>query len=919
MAERLRPDETWHRLRGWTYGQAQSEGLAAHVLLAEGYTDLDPSHPRGGRDGGADALARRDGKRWVMAVYFPREQQSIAEITKKFKGDLAGVAKNDADGMVFVTNQELARGDRAALIGSAGVPIEIYHLERVTLLLDQPKLHAIREQLLYIPASTAGGLDAPARLAELMRASIAGCVERWLAVGLDRAEAVRLADDAQLGAPPPYLLPDRDQPVIVWTGPMRCGKSIAAERAHQAALRAFETDEPSPIPMFLKAHEALPSLAEAVADACAEIGDPRRVGARVIVDGLDETGQQATGDLLAQARVLAGTWPETTIVLTSRPDPALGEASEHRELPALPQQAQERCIAIGAGGDIGFGRLEAFPAAVRATLRYPLFALLAGIWMRQRQGDPRDPLDLLQMLGERATRGLSVDQRQLRALAVKSVARELAPVPAAEIDAVELRSLIGTGLVVERPGGLAFGLPALAQWFAADALRLGETAVEDLLDAPEDLELWREPLALAIASAPSTQGATMVREMLAAEPGFACRVLDAGLGQAVVTGLRPPPWREGARQARAALQAIADSLGPLAPLVAHTGPTGQVLPMAAGSGAYHLTIGFFGDANRPEIAPLPPRGQGGLTGVRSSQVGEGAAWAWRWALRRVRDNVDHVLQHRALPVPSVGPLADEEAWAAAIDLLNQSPLLCATLPIPDVLEAVERLTGDSEPGGAVIVRVPGRRPHELSALRRYLLDKQAGGHAELSAPLPVADKQAGGWVGDFYSDERLLDLATTLYRCVLVAYKDLVERWMPTLAPRLEHYVLMPARVVGFLGNDPGGLGRIPQMDGYLEALPDGSTDEVAIDFADFDLSVAEPVYAQQRAARPLAARWITGTVGSMSLEVAERYPVSDAVYAWLTHDLQQLTLASIGQKDASRGALTIWETRRTPEASTKS
>ena len=51
----LRWDETWHRLRDWTNGQGPSERLAGLVLLSERFTDLDPSHPLGGRDGGKDA------------------------------------------------------------------------------------------------------------------------------------------------------------------------------------------------------------------------------------------------------------------------------------------------------------------------------------------------------------------------------------------------------------------------------------------------------------------------------------------------------------------------------------------------------------------------------------------------------------------------------------------------------------------------------------------------------------------------------------------------------------------------------------------------------------------------------------------------------------------------------------------------
>ena len=62
-------DETWHRLRDWTNGQAPAERLAAQILINEDDTDLDPSHPLGGKDGTKDAVAQKDGTRWLMAVY----------------------------------------------------------------------------------------------------------------------------------------------------------------------------------------------------------------------------------------------------------------------------------------------------------------------------------------------------------------------------------------------------------------------------------------------------------------------------------------------------------------------------------------------------------------------------------------------------------------------------------------------------------------------------------------------------------------------------------------------------------------------------------------------------------------------------------------------------------------------------------
>lgn len=155
MIHVTRTDETWHRLREWTTGQPPSERLAALILDAEGYESIDPSHPLGGPDDGADALVKNDGKTWIMAVYFPRGQQTIADITSKLSADIASAKKREEglDGLVFVTNQELRLAERRdlRLLGN-GIEIDLIHLERMTTILDRPLMAQIREQFLGIKA-----------------------------------------------------------------------------------------------------------------------------------------------------------------------------------------------------------------------------------------------------------------------------------------------------------------------------------------------------------------------------------------------------------------------------------------------------------------------------------------------------------------------------------------------------------------------------------------------------------------------------------------------------------------------------------------------------------------------------------------------------------------------------------------------
>lgn len=146
-------DETWNRLLNWSKGQ-KSERLAAHILSSEGFKSIDPSHPLGGKDGLKDIIAIKDNLQWIAAAYFPRGQKTFIEIRQKFIGDIKGIQINKVSGLAFVTNQELTLGERKELkdIGKPHI-IEIFHLERITHILDTAKNYGIRLEFLDIELS----------------------------------------------------------------------------------------------------------------------------------------------------------------------------------------------------------------------------------------------------------------------------------------------------------------------------------------------------------------------------------------------------------------------------------------------------------------------------------------------------------------------------------------------------------------------------------------------------------------------------------------------------------------------------------------------------------------------------------------------------------------------------------------------
>ncbi|MDO3622611.1 hypothetical protein Q3O98_16115 [Ralstonia pseudosolanacearum] len=86
-----------------------------------------------------------------MAVFFPRGDKSYAEIKAKFASDVEKVKQSDAKGIAFVTNQELRLSERSQLESEAQpLKVSLFHLERITAILDRPHMAAVRKQFLSI-------------------------------------------------------------------------------------------------------------------------------------------------------------------------------------------------------------------------------------------------------------------------------------------------------------------------------------------------------------------------------------------------------------------------------------------------------------------------------------------------------------------------------------------------------------------------------------------------------------------------------------------------------------------------------------------------------------------------------------------------------------------------------------------------
>lgn len=186
--------ETWHRLLQWDRGQAPAERLAAIILHNDGFRNINPSHPLGGKDGLKDMVLNYEGSKWIGGVYFPRGQKSFAEIKIKFEHDLMGVKENDAHGLAFITNQELRLSERAFLNNlDNSISNQIYHLERIASILNTPQNYGVRMEFLDIEMSKEEQLAYFASHEQKIT-KIENVLEK-LEIGLDNFVAIHQSED----------------------------------------------------------------------------------------------------------------------------------------------------------------------------------------------------------------------------------------------------------------------------------------------------------------------------------------------------------------------------------------------------------------------------------------------------------------------------------------------------------------------------------------------------------------------------------------------------------------------------------------------------------------------------------------------------------------------------------------------------
>lgn len=759
------------------------------------------------------------------------------------------------------------------------------------------------------------GLTRLALVEQAGRRSRTRMVSRWVAVGLESAEAIAFADDPAVGAPPEGLLPNADQPLSIIVGDVGAGKSVAAERALQLALLEARERAGAPIPMFLHMRDTSTGLESAIRTRAEELGDPRLQGAYVVIDGADEVAPDIAARVIEEARELAHAWPQTRMLITSRPTAALRRGVPERiELPPLSDEQARALVGHVSGYEITVGAESGWPRFVRDAIRRPLFAILMGLNRRSGRSSPQTTGQLLGELVERAVdpAGAGDALPTLRTLA-RLVTDTGAPIDRAELGDLAARAAAAASRIVrEEEGRIDFALPLLTQWFAADALVAGDVRVAELACSPPRLDRWRYALAIALATGPRQFVDETMKALAAAEPGFAAEIVEesferwATRDEPVTT---PLSAREVGRALRSAVMTWGYAIEPVTRLLLPRDATGDLLPLGVrvDSGRY-LTLGWYrGNGHVADVSELPAdanilQSPADWAVRRSGVWSDERGWAWRWSLELLRDDLKRELATRSLRTDG-SALLDEALWLVALEAAGRGSLSHDAIAI----ETVEAGLAGIDPSRPLI-KLRDRYAHTEQVLAR-VNELREHGLREISSPWPSPDEPdtrvGAGWIWDPYSPEQQRCRVEAVYAAALHAYASLVDEWFPRLKRRMRVAATLPATLRGEFtpstrtppGVKPLQHMEMPTMSWYLDPLPEGALSEAQIVIGtrrgersprgseDWRKRLKE---RQQRliALRPEAVGWISTVETHGVVDVFQGAPLAPLVYEWLNKDL---------------------------------
>ena len=714
--------------------------------------------------------------------------------------------------------------------------------------------------------------------------------------------------------------------VRVLLGDFGSGKSEVAEAWHRSAIELSRSDSDAPpFPVWLRARDLAGQTLEDAVDR--QVGSTWRQGrgARIVIDGLDETDVNTAQGLLESARILSRSYDNVQALLTARPGVVSPTDGERVEAALLSEEDAVALVELAGGQPHSTWR---WTAEMRSTVRRPFFALAAGAMLGGDQA-PHGEADLIRSLVEGAlSRG--AERSTVTSSETFSVLKDLAVSLTSSrrqnrLSFSERQVARSSRLVTDASHDtIAFSLPIFQHWFAAQAIIDGTVRAQDIVADAASFNRWRWAAAVAALSAP---GPSVLDDLMstwvAANPGAASWILKEAFSTSRT-------WRSadaqpldadtsGIRLLRS-LRTWADALGPLTPKVLSVaqGPIGLGVRVSG----HRLSVGL--SATRPAadyVAELPPQVHplSRATDAEwrpwfSGSAPEGDIWPWTFIRDRISETTLKTLENDPNLGAPDGVWQRERRFDLARRIAGRGSLFRSGLPAGETrLQAAElfRRIGINGIAGLGSYSVSGL---ELRQLIEWI---DSTGTTEIESTLPTPDETQprSGWVWDFYSPERLMEYEVEVYGRACEAYDEALSHTFCRLGWSMPSMALHPFGVILQLEYQSDGLGgertavvttiRAPMS--LMSRLGASTSDVLWADSGRAVISQAPDesptVWEHRSATSQTIATWLAdanqeplsaqGWSTSIADDMTEARPSASVAAGWIWDDLKSLGLGT--------------------------
>ena len=377
---------------------------------------------------------------------------------------------------------------------------------------------------------------------------------------------------------------------------------------------------------------------------------------------------------------------------------------------------------------------------------------------------------------------------------------------------------------------MSFQLAALTEWFAADALLRDASMLAHSVSSVSRLHRWRYVFVQALLQGSAGQVDTVMSTLLTHAPVTAAWVHD----EAQVPDFegRSTPFAASLLEAGARIRRAASTwLEPWPDLIERSTDDGEPPTLGIAMDDQCLTTAWPSRSEGPidRVVPLPPGvdpladPNGPWNWVQSGSPSSGENWPWAWTRGQTQQTIEGYFRDQEL-LADIELCWPELAWDFANHMLGRSSTVRS--------EPVQRVDLEATISE---YRPPARSPFfgrrrgdwSLTEGEAFVADLTRLNVSEVRPPWPPANAR-GTWAWSRWTTEQLLKRLQQATKTALDVYQAIVVRHLPTMAPELHTYQLLPGRIVGVLtaGDPDKGYEGAPRYRWRIEPRPTGSSNE---------------------------------------------------------------------------------------------